>query len=73
MRNLQDIAAACEGKTFDFGSYQPPYTTKMAVETEGGFCGSVTLPEQTKSYKATGHEIGETYDFTDKDLKDAWE
>lgn len=46
-------------------SYQPPVTSRISVETEGGFCAaSVVDPDKNNEIKATGHEIGGTFDFS---------
>lgn len=44
--------------------YQPPVTKMLQVETEGGFCASITDDEgKSSSVKATQQEYTE-YDFS---------
>lgn len=62
-----------EQKILLTNGYQPPKTTKTRVETEGGICAaSVVDPDKKdESIKATGHELGETFDFSSSN-DDQW-
>lgn len=58
---------------FKQDDYQPPRTIRTRVQTEGGFCGSVVEEKDTKKYKATGHELGDEYDFgSESEKNDFW-
>lgn len=40
--------------------YVAPVTLRVAVELEGGFCGSIY---ETKQVESAGHEVGGDYSF----------
>lgn len=57
--------------TKGLNAYQPPFTVHTKVETEGGICADSVIQKDSKSIKATGHELGNEYDFTNQEL--TWE
>lgn len=48
------------------GDYEAPATLCSSIETEGSFCGSVVKEKEKQEIKATGHELGDTYDFSEQ-------
>ena len=53
--------------------YEAPVTELFRVELEGGFMAGSVVTDQGSTVETTGHEIGDTYDFSTEQYKPTWE